>query len=53
MSDKKAKASQHDIEIARELSSAERESEIVSERYDHDEVMTELRSRIIATQNNK
>lgn len=53
MSDKKAKASQHEIEIARELSSAKRESETVSERYDHDEVIAELRSKITTVQNNK
>lgn len=53
MPDKETKISQHEIEIARELRAAERESETVSKRYNYDEVMTELRSKIAATQNSR
>lgn len=53
MSDKDSMVVQREIEIAGELSAAEREADTVSERYDHDEVMAELRFKIAAAQKSK
>ena len=53
MPDKETKASQQGIEVARELMAAEHESETVSVRHDHDEVIARLRSKITTVQKSK
>lgn len=53
MPEKKVQRDQCPPEVLQELLAAEKESMTSSERFEHDEVMNDLRAKIDASRNNK
>jgi len=53
MPDKKVQQDQCTPEVQQELRAAEKESMTTAKRFEHDEVMNDLRAKIDASRNNK